>query len=157
MKDLTIMVEKNVKLNVRATGVFINNGKILVHKCPGDGHYALPGGRVKATEDSITALKREIKEELDLNVNNTSFAGVVENFFDTVDCKYHEYMWMVKGEFEDKSIYKQDKIMGHEKEKELEFEWMELKELKKVDFRPVDVIPYLENMNGNIQHIITRR
>ena len=102
MKDLSFMVDENVKLNVRTTGVFLNEGKILVHKCDETGHYALPGGRVQAREDSITALKREVLEEIDLEIENTSFIGAVENFFTVTEAKFHEYMWMIKGDFKDK-------------------------------------------------------
>ena len=42
MKDLSMMLDENVKLNVRTTGVFLNGDKVLVHKC--QNHYALPGG-----------------------------------------------------------------------------------------------------------------
>lgn len=157
MKDLTIAVEENVKLNVRTTGVFTNNGKVLVHKCEENGHAALPGGRVKAIEDSITALKREVDEELGLKLENLSCAGVVENFFSINKCDYHEYMWLIKGDFVDKSVYEQEKIYGEEDGKELIFEWVEIDKLKELDFKPVDVIPYLENIDGGVKHIITKR
>ena len=42
--DITIDVD-NYKLNVRAAGVMIHNGKILVHRNINSDHYALIGGR----------------------------------------------------------------------------------------------------------------
>lgn len=42
--DITIDVD-DYKLNVRAAGVMIHNGKILVHKNANSDHYALIGGR----------------------------------------------------------------------------------------------------------------
>lgn len=157
MKDLSIMVEDNVKLNVRTTGVFINNGKILVHESIKNGHYALPGGRVKVKEDSITALKREVLEELNLEIENTPFIGAVENFFTAFETKYHEYMWMIKGDFKDKSIYEKDTIIGHEEEKNLIFKWIDIDKLKEVDFRPLEVIPYLKNLDNKVQHMIIKQ
>lgn len=155
MKDLTILVEENVKLNVRATGIFTKDGKILLHKGK-DEHYALPGGRVKAAEDSITALKREVSEELNLNVKNTSCIGVMENFFNTPECKYHEYMWMIKGEFEDATVYQQDELIGEEEGKKLIFEWVELDNLDKINFKPVAAIPYLKNTSDEVHHFISK-
>ena len=155
MKDLSMMVDENIKLNVRTTGVFLNHGKILVHKCS-EGHYALPGGRVQASEDSITALKREILEELELEIENTSFIGAVENFFTVPEAKFHEYMWMIKGEFKDKSVYDKETIIGKEQEKELIFEWVDVDKLKYFDFKPFEVIPYLKNMDGKVHHMIIR-
>ena len=156
MKDLSFMLEEDVKLNVRTTGVFLNNGKILVHKCGKTDHYALPGGRVQTREDSITALKREVSEELDLEIENISFIGAVENFFTAPEAKFHEYMWMIKGDFKDKSVYAQEKVIGHEKDKELVFEWIDIDKLKDLDFRPVEVIPYLKNIDGKVHHMIIR-
>ena len=156
MKDLSFMLEDNVKLNVRTTGIFLNNGKILVHRCGENDHYALPGGRVQAREDSITALKREVSEELDLEIENTSFIGAVENFFNAPEAKFHEYMWMIKGDFKDKSVYYKEIIIGHEQEKELVFEWIDLDKLEELDFKPVEVIPYLKNLDGKVHHVIIK-
>ena len=58
--DITIDVD-NYKLNVRAAGIMIHNGKILVHKNINSDHYALIGGRVKIGENSADTIKREIK------------------------------------------------------------------------------------------------
>lgn len=156
MKDLSMMVDENVKLNVRTTGVFLNDGKVLVHESIKNGHYALPGGRVQAREDSITALKREVMEELDLEIENTSFIGAVENFFTVSETKYHEYMWMIKGEFKDKSVYEKDTIIGHEEDKDLFFKWVDVDKLKEMDFRPLEVIPYLKNVDDKVHHVIIK-
>ncbi len=154
MKDLSMMLDENVKLNVRTTGVFLNGDKVLVHKC--QNHYALPGGRVQTREDSISALKREVSEELELEIENTSFIGAVENFFNAPEAKFHEYMWMIKGEFKDKSVYDKEIIIGHEQEKELIFEWVDIDKLKSLDFRPAEVIPYLKNEDNKIHHVIIK-
>lgn len=156
MKDLSFVVDENVKFNVRTTGIFLNDGKILVHKCNETGFYALPGGRVQAREDSITALKREVLEELDLEIENTSFIGAVENFFTVPEAKFHEYMWMIKGGFKDKSVYEKEIIIGHEQEKKLIFEWVDIDKLKDLNFKPVEVIPYLKNIDGRVHHIIIK-
>ena len=155
MKDLTMMVDENVKLNVRTTGIFMNGKKILVHKCD-EGHYALPGGRVQANEDSITALKREVVEELNLEIENINFMGVVENFFTVIEANYHEYMWMIKSEFKDKSVYDKERIIGCEQDKQLIFEWVDIEKLKDINFRPIGVIPYLQNIDGKVHHIIIK-
>jgi len=60
--DLTLDVE-DYKLNIRAGGVIIHNGKILVHKNINKGHYCLPGGRIEIGESSEQTIKREIQEE----------------------------------------------------------------------------------------------
>ena len=57
--DITIDVD-DYKLNVRAAGVIIHNGKILVHRNMNSNHYALIGGRVEIGENSADTIKREM-------------------------------------------------------------------------------------------------
>lgn len=69
--DLTIDVE-NYKLNIRAAGVIIHNGKVLVHRNINSDHYALIGGRVEIGESSADTVKREIQEELGKEIELTN-------------------------------------------------------------------------------------
>ena len=104
--DITINVE-DYKLNVRAAGVIIHNGKILAHKNINSDHYALIGGRVEIGESSANTIKREIKEELGKDVEITGYISTIENFFEMKGSKYHEIMFVHKIEFaneEDKKI-----------------------------------------------------
>lgn len=61
--DISINVGKH-KVNVRSAGIIIHNNKLLTHRNINQDHYALIGGRILAGEDSETALKREIMEEM---------------------------------------------------------------------------------------------
>lgn len=155
MQDLTIILEDNVKLNVRTTGVFTKDNKVLVHKCKRGDHYALPGGRVTADEEAIEALDREIKEEIGEEIENEKLIGIVENFFNFSENKYHEYMWMIKADFKDKSTYLKDVINGIE-EKGINYEWVDIDDLDKINFKPAGVIPYIKNMGNEVNHIILR-
>lgn len=154
MKDLSIMVEDGIKLNVRTTGAFVKKGKILVNATHGDEHYSLPGGRVKSNEDSISALEREVQEEMQLEIENIKPIGIIENFFDTPNARYHEYMWLFDAEFVDKSIYDKEEIIAHEGEKEMLFKWLDITELEKADFRPSIALKYIKEYDGNMKHII---
>ena len=65
--DITLDVE-DYKLNIRAAGVIIHNGKILAHRNINSDHYALVGGRVQIGENSAKTVKREMQEELGKNI-----------------------------------------------------------------------------------------
>lgn len=78
--DLTIDIEE-YKLNIRVAGIIIHNNKVLLHKSINKEYYALVGGRVKIGEDSKSAVKRELEEELGKEVCIEDFLGVIENFF----------------------------------------------------------------------------
>lgn len=136
MLDITIDVE-DYKLNIRAAGVMIHNGKILAHKNGKSGHYALIGGRVEIGENSADTIKREIKEELGKKIEITGYISTIENFFEAKGSKYHEIMFVHKIEFvneEDKKIeYTMKNIEGKDY---LQYEWLDLKKIDEYPLLP---------------------
>ncbi len=66
------MSEKQQRIYVVA--FILHNSQLLIVKRPENkkmfpSHYELPGGRVEFGEEPSEALKREIKEELDVNID----------------------------------------------------------------------------------------
>ena len=55
---------------LRASAIIYNEDKtkVLIFRVIGKDYYLLPGGRIGALEDSLTAVKREIKEELGVDI-----------------------------------------------------------------------------------------
>ena len=97
MKDLSVMID-NVKFNYRA-GLLIEKGnKVLVECNPAIDFVTLPGGRVQTLESSMDALKREIKEEMniDLDSERIKMRALIENFFEMDEKKYHELYFLYK-------------------------------------------------------------
>ena len=134
--DITIDVD-DYKLNVRAAGVMIHNGKILVHKNVNSDHYALIGGRVEIGENSSDTVKREIKEELGKDIEITGYISTIENFFEMEGSKYHEIMFVHKIEFtneEDKKIeYTMKNVEGRDY---LQYEWIDLDKIDECPLLP---------------------
>lgn len=62
--DISVILDR-YKFNYRVACIIQNKDKILLHKNKEDIFYALPGGRVKIGENSISALKREFMEEIE--------------------------------------------------------------------------------------------
>lgn len=60
--------------------IFLNSDKILIEKYA--GLYMLPGGKIDQNEDALTAIIREIKEELgmDINVTNLTPFLIIEHY-----------------------------------------------------------------------------
>ncbi|NIA14406.1 MAG: NUDIX domain-containing protein [Nitrospiraceae bacterium] len=105
-------------IRVKAICVFRSGNRILV----GDAiepttqelFYCPPGGRIEFGELSDVALRREIKEELDAEVDNLTLLGVLENLF-TFDGKQgHEVVFVYDAQFRDKSLYESDGFIGTE-------------------------------------------
>ena len=73
---------------------------------------------------------REVTPESsdDTEIKNIFSMGVMENFFKTAKCNYHEYMWMIKAEFEDNSFYESERVYGYEDDdgEKLIFDWIDI-------------------------------
>lgn len=124
--DLTLDVE-DYKLNIRAVGVIIHNGKLLVHRNVNYDHYALIGGRVEIGENSADTIKREIKEELGKDIEIIGYISTIENFFEMKGKKYHEIMFVYKVEFVDENDKKIEYTLKNIEGKEyLQYEWIDL-------------------------------
>ena len=134
--DISINLD-NYKLNVRAAVIIIHNNKILLHRNLNSTHYALLGGRVEIGEDSEKTVKREVFEELGKEIEITGYISTIENFFEMEGSKYHEIMFIYKGEFkseEDKNIeYTLKNIEGKDY---LQYEWLELNKIAQYPLLP---------------------
>ncbi len=82
----------DVQFNFRAAAVIIDDGYVLLHRASYEPFWALPGGRVEASEPSAVTVARELTEELgpacDAQVGRLLW--VVENFYGDEDAPFHE-------------------------------------------------------------------
>lgn len=134
--DITLDVE-DYKLNIRAAGVIIHNGKILAHRNINSDHYALVGGRVQIGENSAKTVKREMQEELGKNIEITGYIATIENFFETKGSKYHEILFVHQAEFindEDKKI--EYTLKNKEGKDYLQYEWLDLNKIEEYPLYP---------------------
>lgn len=134
--DITLDVE-DYKLNIRAAGVIIHNGKILAHRNINSDHYALVGGRVQIGENSAKTVRREIQEELGKNIEITSYIATIENFFEMKGSKYHEILFVHQAEFindEDKEI--EYTLKNKEGKDYLQYEWLDLSKIEEYPLYP---------------------
>ena len=134
--DLSVDL-KEYKLNVRTAAVIIHNNKLLSHNDIKNKHYALLGGRVKLGEDSETAIKREVFEELGKQIEIIGYITTLENFFELNGKKYHEIQFVYKAEFvneEDKKIeYTLENLEG---EDWIKYDWLEIEKLDDLPLKP---------------------
>jgi 8-oxo-dGTP diphosphatase len=82
MKYFMSLKQKNVRVSA---GIIINGSDVLIAKRPNDKHqgglWEFPGGKIEKSESAEQALKRELLEELNINVQQ-------EQFFKQVDFDY---------------------------------------------------------------------
>ena len=153
----------NYVFNYRVAVVIRKGDKILVQEHKQVDYYSLLGGRCEMGEDSISAVKREIKEEtgLDISVNKT--LAVIENFFvNSYNNKtYHEMLIAFDASFDDKSIYDLEEVNNAEENLKdiVKFVWKSIDELSNSKFKPevlLDIIKKDElthyiNVDDNIK------
>lgn len=157
--DIKIKCEEG-DFKFRVCGIILNNDKVLTVNINHNGFYCLPGGHVHLGEDTFQAIKREIKEEIGIETKDISLMAVIENFFLNDKGKtFHElgYYYIIKpnslGDKENDFCL----IENDEGElKELEFKWVNLDNIKEVDFRPEILKEYLKNRDFSFKHIVSK-
>ncbi len=102
------------KIRPVALLVATKNNKILVISgrdyYKKENFYRLIGGGIEFGETGIVALKREIKEEINAEIKNTKYLGLIENVFNYEGKNMHEIILVYKAEFSNKNIYKKNEI-----------------------------------------------
>lgn len=77
------------KVRIRACGILVEDGKILLVKHEGLGSlgyfWSPPGGGCEFGEPVDQTLKREFSEEVGLDIEAGEFAG----FHEHIDCRFH--------------------------------------------------------------------
>jgi len=114
-----------------ASGVIVKNNKILIGlRAEGDsgaGMWEFPGGKIELNESSESAIKRELREELDIEA--------------TVNQKIMKYSHRFKNTIYEISFFEINKFTGSiKKNVHDDLQWIELASLKKYRFISGDLL-----------------
>lgn len=96
-QDLSLMLGE-VKLNIRVGVLLEYNNKILVEKNKTVDFGVVPGGRMRTLESGPETLKRELKDELNVDLSSEQFelVSLIENFFNFDNKTYHELYFVYR-------------------------------------------------------------
>ena len=98
--------------------VFLNNDRILVFEghdpVKGEFFYRPLGGGIEFGEKSEDAVRRELKEEINVEVGEIRFLGALENIFIFNGISYHEIVLIYDGTLIESGLYAQALITGKE-------------------------------------------
>jgi 8-oxo-dGTP pyrophosphatase MutT (NUDIX family) len=155
--DLAFNTGQN-RLNIRAAAVIIHDGYLLCDREEGIDWAFLPGGRVKRGETSRQALIREMREELNIDINVRSPHFITESFFFHEDLRFHEmgFYFLVKKP-ENLAFTPNDVCHVHEEDgKKFVHSWvpLDLKSLEEAQVQPKALLPHFIDLPPSPIHVI---
>lgn len=141
------------RFNARVSAIILNKDKtkILLFKVEdGRDYYMLPGGRIELYKDSLSAIKREIKEELDFDID-FKFLSIQENFIVKGCDKIMQYCFCYKGIYN--GLINEDRFVCKDNENQY-FYWVDIDKLQNYKVYPKSTYDLLKSKE--LKHIIER-
>ncbi|MGD9048996.1 MAG: NUDIX domain-containing protein [Anaerolineae bacterium] len=101
-----------------AIGIFRRDDQILVFEgydpASDETFYRPLGGAIEFGEYGHQALARELREEIDAEIENLRYLGLSENLFGFAGQQGHELVLIYEGELVGSTIYERDVMTGRE-------------------------------------------
>lgn len=144
-RDIKIDID-NVRLNVR-TGVIMRYEQNVVIEISKVGRNSVvPGGRIHINEKSTTALAREIKEEMNFEINEQKLKmiKVFENFFNYDNKDVHEIYFLYEYILSNEEIEK-IKFEDNKDNDTTYFAMVENNKLESYNLLPEELIDIIKN------------
>ncbi|OHV84587.1 NUDIX hydrolase [Rhizobium sp. LCM 4573] len=161
MSRTRIRIETKPKcvFQMRVAGLGFRDGHVLVHRAVHETFWTFPGGRAEIGETSEETLRREMVEELGVEVGIGQLLWVVENFFHYEEREWHElglyYLMEVPAHFPFRS---HDIVHRVQDEHELEFKWVPatVASLRALDIPPYFIAEEIESLPPSPRHLVWR-
>lgn len=148
----------NKRFNFRIAGLGFRDGHVLVHRAVHETFWTFPGGRAEIGETSEATLRREMQEELGVDVTVERLLWTVENFFHYEARDYHEigfyYLMTVPPVF---PFHAREIVhRNRDGKSDLEFKWVPatVAALRALDIPPYFIAEEIETLPGTSRHIV---
>lgn len=125
------------EFNYRVAAMIVHEAHILVMQDEGIPHDYLPGGRVHLHEPAETALSRELREELDIDIPPHQLTFIAESFFTIDSTRYHEMCLYFLMEAPPELLIRGDRFTRVEGSEIHHFRWVKFEELRHLSFYPI--------------------
>jgi ADP-ribose pyrophosphatase YjhB (NUDIX family) len=112
------MGEKMNQIRSVSLCIFLKNNHILVFKgydkVKNETFYRPLGGGIEFGETAEETVRRELMEEIQVEVDDVRFLGALENIFPFNGDSYHEIVMIHDGALKESGLYEQAEIVGEE-------------------------------------------
>ena len=147
--------DKQTRFVNRVVGIAIDHGRVLLQHAVTDDFWALPGGRAELLEPSAETLRREMREEIETDVEVERLVYVVENFFHYAGCRVHELgLYHVMHLPVDSLLRDVIEFEGYEGSLGIVFRWFPLETLSNVRIYPSFLREGLKALPAHITHVV---
>jgi 8-oxo-dGTP pyrophosphatase MutT (NUDIX family) len=148
------------RFQVRIAGLGFRNGHVLVHRATHEAFWTFPGGRAEIGETSEETLKREMMEELGVEVTVGRLLWSVENFFHYEEKSWHELGFYYLMDVPEEFPFKPEGIVHfiRDGKSDLEFKWVPATRaaLTALDIPPYFIADEIETLPQAPRHLVWR-
>jgi len=121
-------------IRIKAMCLINDGNRILVgggfhDKLKKQNFYRVLGGSVEFGETSEQGVRREMREELNCEIDNLKFLEIIENIFTYEGMNGHEIVFMYSGQVSNKELEKKDIIHVIEPEYEMDAFWVPIDDI----------------------------
>lgn len=135
------------QIRVLSLALIKHQGKFLacagVDKVKNIQHLRLLGGGVEFGENSVLALRRELQEELGLQIKKPKLLGIEENVFQFNGLPGHEIVFLYEVNFRSQRAYQADGFNILDSKQGHRAEWFSVKDLRTRKLYPESASKYL--------------
>lgn len=142
--------------SIRAVGVTVRDGKVLLQREKDGNEYALPGGTVKLGETSVKTLVREYKEETGDDIIANRLIWTEENFWEYGGKKQHSIAFYYLIDFsDDANTLKLNEFISQKDNCSVILGWVPIEELKNLTVYPTFLKDEIHKLDGETKHFIS--
>ena len=147
-------INNDFQFLLRVSALIYNEdkSKILIFNVNGRDFYLLPGGKINELEESIDAIKREIKEELGWDNIDYNFLGICEEIVNFKGYDNHQIDLSYKGVYKEKiEDFEFKGIEGNW----INFKWIDIDDIDQYNIYPNIVKEMVKDKTDKIYHSIS--
>lgn len=148
------------RFQMRVAGLGFRDGHVLVHRAVHEPFWTFPGGRAEIGETSEETLRREMVEELGVEVAVGRLLWSVENFFHYERRDWHELGLYYAMDIPEGFPFHPHEIVHRIEDggNQLEFKWVRAtrEALVALDIPPYFIADEIENLPSAPRHLVWR-